>query len=794
MPGIAMIIDGAYEMTRRSRIFRLFLVSLIIIFQAANAFGEAPPSVMTAGPVPLVADPQYFPYRVPAPERMLQLRAPTSTITVEYVPAGQTNSFGDLCMDWPVGSQAAFNHAVSIWQGYLVSSVPIVIEACWTTLGAGILGHGGAYYTTLGSPTTFYPNALADAILGYDGTGTPDIMVAFNDNFSWYFGTDGNPVGGYDFSSVVLHEIGHGLGFAGTMRGNNPVAGQARWGWGYGVPAAYDRFTVNGSGQSLINTGLFANPSAELFAQLTSNNVYFTGPDAVAANSGANVGLYAPSAWSSGSSYAHLAEVFNGTPNALMTYSLSWGEAAHDPGPVTLGLLKDIGWTINEPDTTAPPMPTGLSASPASWTNSNLFSMNWTNPSDPSGIAGAWYKVGSIPSNDTDGTYTTNKPFNAAATSQGGQNIYVWLQDGAGNSSFANRSSTTINYDGTAPANGSLSATPALNQASLSWSGFSDTGGSGLRPANTYKVVRSTGSYPSSQCGSGTQVYLGTATSTTNTGLTNGQTYYYRACAYDTAGNVSTGSTASASIPVQVTVNTFPAGRLFTVDVTSYSSAQAFTWTAGAGHTISVASPQDGGAGTQYVFSSWSDGGAMGHTVSPLVDAAYTANFTTQYQLTTSSPAGGTVHPDCPGGCWQDSGPVSMSAIPAGGYVFGSWGGACSGLSLPEATLTMDGPKTCSANFSTCADQPVRNERTLIDYASVQAAYDDTANTLDGDTIQIEATYINVSSNFSRAIGITFNLRGGYGCGFTGPSSFSFIQGPVIINRDTVTFDSVVIL
>ena len=62
--------------------------------------------------------------------------------------------------------------------------------------------------------------------------------------------------------------------------------------------------------------------------------------------------LYAPSPWSDGSSYSHLAESYNGTPNALMTFSLANGESIHSPGPVTLGIMKDVGWTMGAPPPT----------------------------------------------------------------------------------------------------------------------------------------------------------------------------------------------------------------------------------------------------------------------------------------------------------------------------------------------------------------------------------------------------------------------------------------------------------
>ncbi len=373
---------------------------------------------------------------------------------------------------------------------------------------------------------------------------------------------------------------------------------------GAGAPdrLSYDLFAVDNLGRSLINPSYFGNPSSALGTQLRSGNVFFNGPNAVAANVGSNVKLYAPAAWSSGSSYAHLDDIFNGTANALMTYSISSNEADHDPGPVTLGILEDIGW-IMATDSTPPPAPISLTATPGSWTNINNFSINWTNPSDPSDIAGAWYKIGAVPTIDTDGTYTTSKPFNAATTAQGGQTIYVWLQDGAGNKSRANRSSTILYYDGTAPTDGTLTATKGNGSASLSWNAAYDTGGSGLASSNRYIVKRNTGSAPNAQCTNGTQVYLGTGTSTTATGLTNGQTYYFRVCAYDTAGNISQGATASSTLTVNVQFNSSPTGRDVIVDGGSHAAPWSTTWDTASTHSVNVDSPQSGrrrGPGTSF--------------------------------------------------------------------------------------------------------------------------------------------------------------------------------------------------
>ncbi len=75
-------------------------------------------------------------------------------------------------------------------------------------------------------------------------------------------------------------------------------------------------------------------------------------------------------------------------------------------------------------------------------------------------------------------------------------------------------------------------ATGTDGQIALSWT--NPVGGDYLGT----KVVRKTGSYPTS-ASDGSEVYSGTGTSYTNSGLTNGITYYYAAFAFDTTYNYS---------------------------------------------------------------------------------------------------------------------------------------------------------------------------------------------------------------------------------------------------------------
>jgi hypothetical protein len=342
-------------------------VVLLLLLFGVNPGGmtiaavDAPPQAkimdgVYRSPVVLRADPNVSTHRVPAPVHALSSQGiQNANITIYYIPAGGQDFYGEDCFAWPPAAQTAFSYAASIWETLIHSPVTIVIHACWADLGAGYLGYGGVDnyqrdFTGAPTPNTWYPAALANALAGSDlSPARPDMHLAYNQAMGdeWYFGTDGIPGAKYDFVSVVLHEIAHGLGFAGTMWVSSGVG---EWGFGSGTisPDSYDRFTEDGSGNALLNTVIYPNPSTALAVALTSGNVWFDGSHANAANGGGRVKLYAPSSWSPGSSYSHLDEIFNNTENSLMTYSLSKGSSEHSPGPVTMGILRDIGWPSGE--------------------------------------------------------------------------------------------------------------------------------------------------------------------------------------------------------------------------------------------------------------------------------------------------------------------------------------------------------------------------------------------------------------------------------------------------------------
>jgi hypothetical protein len=145
------------------------------------------------------------------------------------------------------------------------------------------------------------------------------------------------------------------------------------------------------------------------------------------------------------------------------------------------------------------------------------------------------------------------------------------------------------------------------------------------------------------------------------------------------------------------TVQTSPAGLSFKVDGTTYTSAQTFSWVVGSTHTIATTATQTPSSGTQDVWSGWSDGGAVSHTViAGSSSTTYTAKFQTQYLLTTKAGTGGTISPAT--GYFNANATVQTKATASNGYLFSGFSGALTGTTNPQS-VTMTGPLTVTANF-----------------------------------------------------------------------------------------------
>ncbi|MEM1127474.1 MAG: SdrD B-like domain-containing protein [Bacteroidota bacterium] len=250
-------------------------------------------------------------------------------------------------------ARAAFQRAVDTWSVSLEITQPIVVDARFDPLGLNVLGGAGpTTFYALGPidrvPFAWFASALADQLLDTDlNQGAPDLVAVFSEDFTaWHFGTDPAPADRVDFESVVLHELGHGLGFLGGS--NVGTGGRGEVGLlatsGDRLPVVYDLFTEDTTGTPLFDG--FANPSQALGQALTSGAVVFDSPEVVAMQ-GQPVPLFAPTPYQGGSSYSHWDEAFYppATDNALMTPQIGFAETLRVPGEATCALFESIGWT-----------------------------------------------------------------------------------------------------------------------------------------------------------------------------------------------------------------------------------------------------------------------------------------------------------------------------------------------------------------------------------------------------------------------------------------------------------------
>ncbi|MBT31324.1 MAG: hypothetical protein CMO01_16845 [Thalassobius sp.] len=285
-----------------------------------------------------------------------------ATIYVDYYNFDPTFSYDQF-----LEAAIAFQSAVDTWATLIDSDVPIYVAAAFQPLGTGILGSAGSTYIISNTPglerDSWYGNALADKLAGEDLIpGAYDIVARFSTVFpNWYFGTDGlTPATDYDFRSVVLHEIGHGLGFFGSMTVSN-TTGIGSYGFGIPdpvLPAIYDRLMYSPENKSILKDSRYPNYSTELGDMLMSGSLNAKGPRIKKATNGKGAEIFTildsevfgdipgyTDMWLSGSSYSHLDYLtYGGTANGLMVPFLSRGVSFPDPGEVTLAIFDDLGW------------------------------------------------------------------------------------------------------------------------------------------------------------------------------------------------------------------------------------------------------------------------------------------------------------------------------------------------------------------------------------------------------------------------------------------------------------------
>ena len=264
----------------------------------------------------------------------------------------------------PANVKSVFEQAATTWANYLKSDVPIRIYVKWRPLATGILGSAGAYssvrnFVGANKLNTWYPIALAEKMAHTNLNGTDsDIVATFNSDFpDWFIGTNGVPTNNQiDLYSVVLHEMGHGLGFIGQIQADVTSNSTSIATATYGYPGIFDQFIFDSKNKQLVDTLTYKKNSNELFKQIISDSLFFSSNAVLRNNSNASARLYAPKptqrnptnpmGYIEGSSVYHVDQNTYppGNLNALMTPQIARGEITAQLGPIVKGIFNDLGW------------------------------------------------------------------------------------------------------------------------------------------------------------------------------------------------------------------------------------------------------------------------------------------------------------------------------------------------------------------------------------------------------------------------------------------------------------------
>ena len=314
---------------------------------------------------------------------LLGAAAPAAAVTIDIASAdGEQDGFNDPTPATPVGRNPGrtlgeqrryvYQYAADKWGLVLRGDVVIVVGAGFDNFGGsdagGLLGFAQA--TTVhrdfpGAPRehTWYVAPLANQFYGGDQNdlvpadcfvelvdgACPEIHSRFNSDVDFgvfgervfYYGVDGN--GGdfdFDFLSVVLHEMAHGLGIFSLI---DVPTGREFFGYddAYTLhikrpdrkPEEVSRMSNDQrqvtlvEDQKVVWSGLAAAAAARLFVTGGANKEF-------------NVKMYTPGTFRPASSVHHIDTHVE--PNDLMEPFIT------SPGPhdlsLTVAMLRDIGW------------------------------------------------------------------------------------------------------------------------------------------------------------------------------------------------------------------------------------------------------------------------------------------------------------------------------------------------------------------------------------------------------------------------------------------------------------------
>ena len=267
-------------------------------------------------------------------------------------------------------------HAMDIWFDKLEITIPFTLTVYWEELEEGINGEAplgfvlqvwddeekeGSWSCWSRIDWGCQPMPLANQIAGRRIIGRndpdPEFEIHINKDSPWYTGIDGRPGSHqFDLLSTILHEIGHAVGISSGFRPDHDErTGRALWDDSkYSV--YYDQFVWSRDEGDLLDLN---SPSDEIYDAMTGNRLFwgrrgqenwYEEPLLSVERNGGPILLWAsPDATTRGGTLvSHLdADAYPRYHRDHLMGPFGYpGTATHQVGPVTLGMLYDLGWKL----------------------------------------------------------------------------------------------------------------------------------------------------------------------------------------------------------------------------------------------------------------------------------------------------------------------------------------------------------------------------------------------------------------------------------------------------------------
>lgn len=239
----------------------------------------------------------------------------------------------------------AMEASIAAWSAVLQGTIPIVVQVRMET-------PDDPESSTLASasPVEFFdiagrlvPSALAAQLRNANvNNGRPDIEVVYNETVGWDYALNGVAApDAVSFVYTTIHEVGHGLGFTDSFDAETGQLLNA-------LPYPYDMYVNRGSAMS---DPVRTHPAPKVLEDLTSNDLFFSGPRAIDASRRSivprpMVKLYAPSPYEEGSSISHVdQDTYADIRTGLMT-PRDFGRGSNTIDILTLGIMEDMGYKL----------------------------------------------------------------------------------------------------------------------------------------------------------------------------------------------------------------------------------------------------------------------------------------------------------------------------------------------------------------------------------------------------------------------------------------------------------------